>query len=229
MRRRQRARIARWVAFTALALGVFEACSNSDDSTAIPPPGPPDIEITMPLDAVACDGSLVVHLVLTNWTTRPPGNCGTTPQCGSVQVTLETPNGTIYTQRTAAGALRPGTTTIRDSDVQLDLTALLAQDPTLPDTYSLKAELLSDALQPVVASPGGQTSSTVPVALVPAIGCSDQAGTSSGGAAGATSGSAGASGAPVPVGEGGAGGVSSAGTVPAGAGGEVAASGAAPI
>lgn len=132
MRRRRRAQLGRWLAFGALALGVFEACSNSDDSTAVTPAGPPDIEITMPLDGVACDHSLVVHLVLTNWTTRPPGNCGTTPQCGSIQVTLvETQTGKIFaTQRTAAGALRPNTT-IRDSDVQLDLTDLVAQDSAL--------------------------------------------------------------------------------------------------
>ena len=223
----------RWAAIAALALGVFEACSSSTDSTLIAPAGPPDISIGTPLESLGCDNSLVVHLTLTNWTLKPPSNCGTTPQCGSVQVTLlDTPDGPPLASQRAA-----------TSDVELDLSALVspaAGGPTLSQVHYIKAQLFGDSLTPYVTNVGhssqlcgaDQADCPLNLSISPPTNCSGEGGANAGGAAGvggaagATSANAGASGAPA---EGGAGGAAGGSAVEAGAGGEVAASGAAPI
>jgi hypothetical protein len=226
-------RSVRWAAVAALALGAFEACSSSTDSTPIAPAGPPDIAIGTPLDGLRCDDSLVVHLTLTNWILKPPSNCGTTPQCGTVQVTLlEAPDGAPLAAQRAA-----------TSDVQLDLSALVspkAGGPTLSQVHYIKAQLFGDSLTPYVTSAGhssqlcgaDQADCPLTVSLSPPANCSGEGGANAGGAAGAagvTSTDAGASGAPAEGGASGTGGAAGGSTVEAGAGGEVAASGAAPI
>ncbi|HWZ87440.1 MAG TPA: hypothetical protein VNW92_01285, partial [Polyangiaceae bacterium] len=215
-----------------LALGAFEACSTSTDTT-IAPAGPPDIAIVTPLDSLGCDNSLVVHLTLTNWFLKPPSNCGTTPQCGTVQVTLlETPDGPPLASQRAA-----------TSDVQLDLSALVspkAGGPTLSQVHYIKAQFFNDSLTPYVTSAGhssqlcgaGQADCPLSVSISPPASCSGEGGANAGGAAGAagaTSANAGASGAPAEGGTGGTAGAAGGSAAEAGAGGEVAASGAAPI
>jgi len=205
MRRLRGARLARWAAFAVLAVGVFEACSSSQDSTSVASNGPPTIEIAAPAANLACDGSLVVH-VKTNWTLLPPGKCGTTPECGTLRVTLlETADGPALAVKRAA-----------TSDVQFSSADLVTpQDQGLMQVHVIKAELFDDALQPLVASAGGQSSAELDgVSLLPAEDCTGQGGASNGGAsAGGASagGSAVASGAPTS--EGGAAGNGAGGAV----------------
>jgi hypothetical protein len=194
MKRRTSARLVRWAAVAALCAGVFEACSNSTDTVSTGITGPPVLGFaTPPTDSTAlgCDNTLVVHLTVNtpNWTFKPPDNCGTLPQCGSVRVSLlATADGSPLITQEAATA-----------DVQIDLTSLI--DPKTPDGPSLsqvafiKAELIGDTLLPYPPSAGAVTSVTTPISLT-SLGCPSEAGAGgAAGAAGATSGSAGAAGA----------------------------------
>jgi len=222
MKRSQSARLARWGTLLLLSAALVEACSSSDATTGITGNnGPAKIEIVTPVEAVACDETLVVHLSLTNFNPRPPGYCGTLPECGSVLVTLlETEGGPpLVSQRAAT------------SDVQLDLTDLVtpktADGPTLSRVHFIRADLYDDKLEPVVAGVDGVSSNQVAVNLAAPAACAGTAGAGAGGAAGAAAGEAGAAGAFAGQGGanvGGSGGASGAsgsgGTVAAGAAGE---------
>ncbi len=220
-------RLARWAAFAVLALAAFEACSSSTDTSVLAPAGPPVIALTTPPSTLACDDSIVVSLSLTNFTLRPPFNCGTTPQCGSLLVTLlETEDGTALASARAATA-----------DVEFDLTDLvspkMADGPTLSQVHFIKAELYNDSLIPLPVPAGGTGSVVVPVTLTPPVtSCiGGSAGAGAGGAAGAAAGAAGESAAGASEGgasgasEGGAGGLGGS-PAEAGAGGATAAAGA---
>ncbi|HTA90967.1 MAG TPA: hypothetical protein VK745_15355 [Polyangiaceae bacterium] len=205
MRRPSGARLARWAALAVLALGVFEACSSTTDTTLIAPGGPPVLSFGVPAtdsNTLGCDNTLVVHLDPLNWFLKPPYYCGTQPQCGTLSVSLlETMGGPpLITQRAAT------------ANVQIDLTSLVhpqtPQDPTLSQVHYIQAQLIGDSLLPYPSSPGAVTLVTTPVSLSSSsVGCTSDA--SVGGAAGATSGNAGAAGAT--IGEGGANGGSGAG------------------
>jgi hypothetical protein len=191
--RRTSARVVRWAAVAALAAGAFEACSNSTDSLSTGITGPPVLAFaTQPTDSTAlgCDNTLVVHLTVNtpNWTFKPPYNCGTLPQCGTVRVSLlATADGSPLITQAAATA-----------DVQIDLTSLVdpktPDDPSLSQVAFIKAELIGDSLLPYPPSAGAVTSVVTPIALT-SLGCSSEAG--AGGAAGAASSSAGAAGASI--------------------------------
>jgi hypothetical protein len=215
--RRTSARVVRWAAVAALTVAAFEACSNSTDSVSTGITGPPVLAFaTPPTDSTAlgCDNTLVVHLTVNtpNWTFKPPYNCGTEPQCGTVRVSL--------LAAAADGSPLVGSPLITQAaatpDVQIDLTPLV--DPKTPDGPSLsqvafiKAELIGDSLLPYPPSVGAMTIVTTPISLT-SLGCSSEAG--AGGAAGAASSSAGAAGATTS--EGGASG--SGGSSAAGSGG----------
>src|SRR4051812_26791763 len=92
--RAKRARsVARWAAGALLVIGVFAACSSSNDSSPVAPSGPPGVFITTPFKALACDDVFVVQLTFANAGTnpnplRPPGTCGSLANCGSVLVSL---------------------------------------------------------------------------------------------------------------------------------------------
>ncbi|HEY4103787.1 MAG TPA: hypothetical protein VGM44_07845 [Polyangiaceae bacterium] len=188
----------RWALLPLFAGALFAGCSNSDDSSVAPPPGPPFVTITPPASTLGCDNSLVVELALTYFTPKPPYNCGTTPQCGSVQVSLlETADGMPLVSMRAA-----------TSAVQFDLTDLVtpptADAPNLSQVHFIKAELLGDSLEPLAQSAGSQTSQEIPVSLsVPSCAADAGAEAGAGGASGA-SGSAGGEGGSGTAGEAGA-------------------------
>jgi hypothetical protein len=218
MRRRTSARIAQWAALAALSVGVFEACTDSTDSTVLPPKGPEVLSFADPatdsaddagLTTLGCDNTLVVHLNPQYWMLRPPFTCGTFPQCGSVRVTLLNMMDDTTPLATESAAT---------PDVQLDLTSLVnppaAGAPTLSDVHFLKAELISDSFVPVPPAPGIVVSVVMPIALS-STGCSAEGG--AGGASGAAPGTAGAGGAT--PGEGGGSAVGGSGGSSAGSGG----------
>lgn len=190
MKHAQSARLARWGTALLLSAALVEACSSSSATTAIASNnGPSNVEIVTPVEAVACDDTLVVHLSLTNFKPRPPAYCGTLPQCGSVLVTLlETDGGPpLVSQRAAT------------SDVQLDLTDLVtpktADGPALSQVHFIRVDLLDDKLAPYDPGVDGVSSNQVAVNLTAPGACAGAAGAGAGGAAGATAGEAGTAGA----------------------------------
>jgi len=180
MKPRFSARTARYTAFFALAFVAFEACSNSSTDSASTPTEPPTIALNTPAGTLACDDSLVVSLAITNLQLRPPGVCGTTPNCGSLTVSV-----------LASEDGEPLITPVRaaTAQVQLDLSSLVspatADAPTLDQVHFIKAQLNNDSLAPYAAPDGGMVEDIAPVTLSPASGCgAGNAGSTNGGAAG---------------------------------------------
>ena len=215
---RPTARSARYLAFSALAFVAFEACSNSsNESSSAAPSGPVTLALNPPSTTLACDGSLVVS-VTTNLTLRPPYYCGTTPQCGSLAVTLlETEDGPALIAPVRAAT----------ADVQLDLASLVTPPngdaPTLSEVHFIKVQAYGDSLSPYPVAGGGTLSDVQPVALSAATDCTGGANAGgAGGMAGASNAGANNAGADQ-SGEGGApstGGIAGAGAGEGGAGGE---------
>jgi hypothetical protein len=191
VRRVRTVRALRWLALTALSLAVFEACTSSGTDTPLPPPGPPIVALQTPASTLSCDNFLVVTLDLTYFTLRPPYYCGTTPQCGTVLVSLlgSEPDGGTGTGSDTDDLPVLASAYAATASVQLDLSALV--NPTTPSGHTLsdvrwvKAELYGDSLKPIVVPAGGKGSDALPLSLTPATGCSGAAGAGAGGAAGA--------------------------------------------
>jgi hypothetical protein len=209
----------RAVAFGGFAL--FVGCSNSDDSSIIQPAGPPGIAVTPPASTLGCDNSLVVHLALSNFFLKPPYNCGTQPQCGSVLVTLlETADGPPLASQRAATA-----------DVDFDLTALVsppsADAPNLSQVHFIRGDLYGDSLHPFAPTAGATVTQTISVSLSAptAADCAGAAGAGAGGAAGAGAGEAGATSAAAGQAQTSAGGEAGASVIAGASGSESAGSG----
>ena len=219
MKRAKKAQALRSLVLASLACLAFEACSNSsDDSSAAG--GTPTITINPVTTTLACDDSLVVSLT-TNLTLRPPYNCGTTPLCGSVAVSLlETQDGTPLIPVVRAAT----------ADVQLDLSSLVnpatADAPSLSQAHFIKVEAFNDSLASYdnvqAIFPADGTALTL---LPPTASCGGAAGAGNGGEGGMSGASSAGANSGGESGEGGASGGAGAaqggsgGTAQAGSGG----------
>jgi hypothetical protein len=190
VRRLSRTRVARWAAFAVLSLAVFEACSNSGTDIT-PPPGPPIVAFASPPYSFGCDNVLVVHLSLNppNITLRPPYYCGTTPQCGTMLVTLLSCDPSSDAG-CSANSVPLASARAATADVQLDLSGLDAA--TLSQTLYVKAEFYGDSLLPFVIPAGGQGTASISVSLTPQSNCSSAPEAGAGGAASSNAGAGGA-------------------------------------
>jgi len=188
------ARLTRVAALAALSALIFEACSTTDSSSVLVPNGPASIDIAGST-AFGCSDMLAVTLTVSNWVLRPPSDCGSAAQCGTVKVSLIAPDGSPIAQQQGTNL-----------GVVLQLTPdAFAQVLNQLPAPTLRAELIDDAGRPFVDGDGGLGSVEKPVSFKLARGrCAGEL--AAGGAAGAAGGGGGAGVAA----EGGAGGVANA-------------------
>ena len=197
-------RALRGLAYAALLLTVFEACSGDDASTPTPPAGPASIEITgislgygfggdqPATSALACDYRIGVNVQTTNWALSSPGRCGGALQCGQLRVTLlaPMPDGSADAELLQVMAAANGVSL----DVRQANPALPAD--AIPYQYRIRAELIEDSGKPYVEVDGGNGSAlrdlwvTVPKPEE----CEKAAGSAGAGGAHASEGNAGSAG-----------------------------------
>jgi hypothetical protein len=152
------------LAYGALFLAVFEACSDDEASAPLPPAGPASVEITGialgqgfvgdggASSVLACDYTIGVNVQLTNWDLLGPGRCGGALQCGQLRVSL------LDVSDVLPGVELP-TVISAGNGVSLNVGALLSATPPLQSgTYAVQVELVDDAGKAYVGVDGGNGS-----------------------------------------------------------------------
>jgi hypothetical protein len=158
---------------TAAALCAVALSCGDDEPTKEPlaPPGPASVEIRAFIGAgserfgrsdadavvVECTGLLAVELRLENWLLRPPRNCGATPQCGHVLVSvgdveIEASTSTVVVPLGDAAA---GSHRVRAELMLGDRTPFLGEGGE-PVTDELDIEVAVDPCPPGSGGAGGQ-------------------------------------------------------------------------
>ena len=148
------------LAYSALLLTVFEACSGDEANAPLPPPGPASVAITGislgqgfvgeggASSVLACDYNIGVNVQTTNWTLLGPGRCGGALQCGQLRVSLSAASGRAVPSVIAAA-----------NGVVVNVRELVPASPA-PDgeRYTVQVELVDDSGKAYVALDGGNGS-----------------------------------------------------------------------